>query len=156
MKKRGAAVGFFSCRTIWQQKHFRRATSVARIELLAEESDLHEMPQSEHTEKKKKQTNQVGKNWQLRRSTGQRRKAAATEKGTVDGRRRRAPYPPDSRARSSQLCATRAQKTRGARARAAGRALPVASLLPFYYFYFLLRHSFFHSFHLHRCFGAMK
>jgi hypothetical protein len=52
MEKRGAAVGFFSCRTIWQQKHFRRATSVARIELLAEESDLHEMPQSEHTEKK--------------------------------------------------------------------------------------------------------
>jgi hypothetical protein len=54
MGKRGAAVGFFSCRTIWQQKHFRRATSVATIELLAEESDLHEMPQSEHTEKKEK------------------------------------------------------------------------------------------------------
>jgi len=85
----------------------------------------------------------VGENWQLRRSTGQRGKAATTEKGTVEGRRRRAPYPPHSRARSSQLCATRAQKTRGARARAAGRALPVASLLPFYYFYFLLRHSFF-------------
>jgi len=128
-------VGFFFCRTIWQQKHFRRATSVARIELLAEESDLHEMPQSEHTEKKKKkQTNKVGKNWQLRRSTGQRRKAAATEKGTVDGRRRRAPYPPDSRARSSELCATRAQKTRGARARATGRALPVASLFTFLLF----------------------
>lgn len=101
------------------------------------------MPQSEHTEKRKKQRNQVGKNWQLRRSTGQRRKAAATEKGTVEGRRRRAPYPPDLRARSSQLCATRAQKTRGARA---GRALPVASLLPFYYFYFLLGHSIFSLF----------
>ncbi len=139
-------MGFFSCRTIWQQKHFRRATSVATIELLAEESDLHEMPQSEHTEKKEKnkKKKKVGKNWQLRRSMGQQRKAAATEKGTVDGRRRRAPYPPHSRACSSRLCATRAQKTRGARTRAAGRALPVASLfLPFYYFYFLLRHSIF-------------
>jgi hypothetical protein len=52
-------VGFFFCRTIWQQKHFRRATSVARIELLAEESDLHEMPQSEHTEKKEKTNKQT-------------------------------------------------------------------------------------------------
>jgi len=53
-------VGFFSCRTIWQQKHFQRATSVARIELLAEESDLHEMPQSEHTGKEKKKNKKSG------------------------------------------------------------------------------------------------
>jgi hypothetical protein len=66
-------VGFFSCRTIWQQKHFRRAKSVARIELLAEESDLHEMPQSEHTEKTKKRKN---------KTSGQKL-AAKTKHGTA-------------------------------------------------------------------------
>jgi hypothetical protein len=70
MEKRGAAVGFFSCRTIWQQKHFRRATSVARIELLAEESGLHEMPQSEHTEKKEKTNKPSGQKLAAKKKHG--------------------------------------------------------------------------------------
>jgi hypothetical protein len=68
-------VGFFSCRTIWQQKHFQRATSVARIELLAEESDLHEMPQSEHTEKEKKKNKQSGRKLAAKKKHGTERKS---------------------------------------------------------------------------------